>query len=283
MSQKTLVVGATGKVGSVLVHLLAGGGHQVRAATRNNLQHSAGDSIEFAAFDYSDPAGFDAVLANVDRLFFIGPSADSQAEDLCIPFIDAAVGAGVQRFVFMTAMGVENMPERGLRKTELHLIRSVGDYTILRPNWFMQNFYPGFLWPMIREGNLYLPAADAGVSFIDTRDIAAVANAALSTDQHICREYTLTGPRALSHSEAVAILAAAAGRSINYTNISDDDMRKALSEQGWPSEQAEFMIGLFVAMREGYTAPVSDDVSAILGRPAADLEQFAQEYAGELS
>jgi uncharacterized protein YbjT (DUF2867 family) len=144
----------------------------------------------------------------------------------------------------------------------------------------MQNFNPGFLLPTIQEkGAIYLPTADAKSSFIDTRDIAAVAAVALTEDGHQGKEYTLTGAHALSYTEAAEIIAHVTGRKISYIAISDDDAREAMKSAGWPPEQVEFMIGLFNFVRQGWTASISPAVSSVLGREPIAFEQFARENA----
>jgi hypothetical protein len=42
------------------------------------------------------------------------------------------------------------------------------NYTILRPNFFMENFATGFLAPMVRQGEIYLAARDGKSIFIST-------------------------------------------------------------------------------------------------------------------
>ena len=69
-------------------------------------------------------------------------------------------------------------------------------YTILRPNFFMDNFSTGFLAPMVKGGAIYLAAENAKTSFIAATDIAAVAAVAFA-EGLAGKEYNLTGPEAL--------------------------------------------------------------------------------------
>ena len=58
----------------------------------------------------------------------------------------------------------------------------------------------GFMNDMIREKNgLFLPAADASVSFVDVRDIAVVAAEVLTRDGHQNKTYTITGGESFTH------------------------------------------------------------------------------------
>ncbi len=146
MSNKILVLGATGKVGQTLVQLLAEKGEQVKAATRQPAAYPAQPNVEAVAFDQDQPQSWSPALADVDRLFLLSAKAgDLQPDQTLNPLIDAAKTAGVRKIVLMTAMGVEQAEGVGLREVEKHLIASGVNYTILRPNWFMQNVTLGFM------------------------------------------------------------------------------------------------------------------------------------------
>jgi uncharacterized protein YbjT (DUF2867 family) len=280
MSHKILIIGATGNVGSHLVKLLAEKDEQVKAATRKPEVYTTQPKVEATAFEFDDPTTYAPALEGADRVFLLARSADPEPQKILIPFIDQAKASGVNHIVLMTAMGVDQAEELGLRKVEKHLIVSGMAYTILRPNWFMQNFNPGFILPSIKEnGGIYLPADDAKLSFIDTRDISAVAAAALTGDGHKGKEYTLTGGQALSYAEAAGIISAASRREIKYVAISDDDARDAMKSAGWSPQQVEFMLGLFYTVRQGWSAPISPAVTSVLGREPISFEQFARDNA----
>ena len=281
MSQTILVIGATGNVGRPLVALLAGQGEPVRAATRHPETYTAAPGVEAVAFDYEQPDTWATALDGVGRLFLLSQGAGHEPDQAMIPFLSQAQAAGIGSVVLMTAMGVDtaDMEARGLRKVELHLIASGLAYTILRPNWFMQNF-TGYMGDMIQQqGGLYMPTGNTKSSFIDTRDIAAVAAAAFTEDGHTSKGYTLTGSESLSYAEALAVLSDVAGRTIPFVAITEDDTRKALTGAGWPAADIDMMLFLYNGIRQGWYAAVTPDVAAVLGRPPITLRQFAEENA----
>lgn len=281
MSHKILVIGATGNVGSELTRLLSEKGESIKAATRNPDQYPSLSHVEPVEFDYDKPATYGPALEGVNRLFMMARNADAQADAVMVPFIDAAQSAGVSHIVLMTAMGVDQAPDDvPYRKVERHLINCGLDYTILRPNWFMQNFNPGFFLPMIKTGALYLPADEAKTSLIDTRDIAAVAAEALTKPaQHKGQGYTLTGSQAIDYHTATDIVSQVTDREIKYVPIDDETMRQTLMSQGWGQAQVDMMAGLFHMIRQGWTAPVTSTVADILGREPITFEQYAKDNA----
>lgn len=87
------------------------------------------------------------------------------------------------------------------------------------------------IWPRHRvgvpphDGTIYLPWGDGKASFVDTRDIAAVAAEALTSSEHEGKTYTLTGPAALGIAEVASILSEATGREINYIDVPESAAR----------------------------------------------------------
>jgi uncharacterized protein YbjT (DUF2867 family) len=181
----------------------------------------------------------------------------------------------------MTAQGVEHNDSAPLRRAEEHVEASGLPWTFVRPNWFMQNFTTGFAGSSIRaEGVIRLPAADARCAFVDVEDIAAVAAAALTGDEHAGQAYAVTGPEALTHAEVARRISEAAGRTVEYLDVPDAAFRSALATAGTPPAQVEYMATLFAGVRAGLAARVTGDVEAVLGRPATSFAAFARREAG---
>jgi uncharacterized protein YbjT (DUF2867 family) len=84
------------------------------------------------------------------------------------------------------------------------------------------------------QNAFYLPTGNGKVSFVDVRDIAAVAVQALTKNgsRHVNKVYEITGQEALSCYQAAEILSNAIGKKIDYVNISDEDARGAMKEVG---------------------------------------------------
>lgn len=275
---KVLVIGGTGKTGRELVRLLAEGGVSVRAASRHPGK-PAGGAGEAVEFDWARPETHAGALEGVERIYLVPPALVVDASGQVTPFLRGAVDGGVRRIVQLSALGVDAAPEEvGLRKIELSVMGSGAEWTILRPNWFMQNFSESFFLPPILErGELPAPVGDAAVSFIDTRDIAAVAAAALVEDGHDGEGYALTGGRALTFGEVADTIGAAAGRRVRYVDVAPEEMRRAMVEGGMPGDYAGMMMGLFEGMRAGWNAPVDDSVERVLGRQPTPFADYTRD------
>jgi uncharacterized protein YbjT (DUF2867 family) len=272
-----LVIGSSGNVGRALTGELVRAGERVRAATRNPSLLKAADSVEPVAFDYDDAGTFAAALEGTNRVFLLGPPTPTPHE-VMIPFLEAAAGAK-RKFVLMTAMGTELDDSGSLRRVERTLERSGAPFVILRPNWFMDNFHTSWLEPIRQAGVIPLPAADSRTSLIDARDIGASAAAALRTDRFDGSAFTLTGPDALTYTEAAAILSEAAGREIHYAPVDDESFIASLIEAGVPADLARYLAALFAFGRQGATALVSAGVKELTGQAPRTLKQYAQDHA----
>ena len=144
----------------------------------------------------------------------------------------------------------------------------------------MQGFI-NFQGTTIKSNNaFYIPAEDAKVSFVDARDIAAVAvKALLEEDKHYNKTYTVTGPEALSYHQTAEILSNATGKKIEYVNISEEETREALKEMGMNDWLINTILDLYRLYRKGYASEVSSAVEEVTGRKATAFVEFAKDYA----
>jgi uncharacterized protein YbjT (DUF2867 family) len=275
--ETVFVVGAMGNVGSRVAAHLTDVGRAVRAATR--WPEAYDGPAEPVRFDFTDPGTHAPAVEGAGSAFVMTP-ADVEAYPQLIPFMQTAADAGVRRIVLMTAMGVDQAPDDvPLRAAELHLEQGDQEHTLLRPNWFMQNFLTYWRGMIEADGVMRLPAAEAETRFIDTDDIAAVAAAALTRDGHDGQGYTLTGPEAFTYHEAAEVLSDASGRDIRYEPVSDEEARNILTEAGLDAEYAGMLVGLFQNVKAGHAAPVTPAVEQVTGRPPRSLEAFARDNA----
>ncbi|MFK8250079.1 SDR family oxidoreductase [Ancylobacter terrae] len=274
MAGRILVLGARGTVGTPLVAALLAKGEKVRAASRSGAAVAGAESV---AFDYADPATHAAAFDGVDRAYVLLPTGHTNVKELLAPVIAAAAARGV-KVVLQTALGVDADDSIPYRQVELALEASGVPFVILRPNWFADNFHT-FWKPGIDHGVIALPAGEGRTSFIDARDIAASAAAALTEARFEGRAFNLTGPEALSYGQAAAILAEVAGKPIAYTPIDDAAFVAMLTGAGVPADYAGFLATIFHPVREGWAAGVTGDVEALTGAPPRPLATYARDHA----
>jgi uncharacterized protein YbjT (DUF2867 family) len=269
----TLVIGANGTVGSALVDLLNARGEAVRKATSRPTR--AADEVHLNLVTQEGIAG---VFNGVDQAFLLAPPGHTNQDALLIPVIDEAKRAGVKKVVLMTAMGANLDPNAPLRKAEIHLEASGLKYNIIRPNWFMQNFNTFWLHGIVNDQTIALPVGTAKGSFIDARDIAAVADALLFRHDVDNKDFDLTGAEALDHDQVATILSKETSRNIRFQDITPEAMRPNLLAAGLPPNYAEFLLMILGYFKAGYAERTTDAVQTLTGKAPRTFSKYAKDY-----
>jgi uncharacterized protein YbjT (DUF2867 family) len=254
--QNFLILGGTGKTGRRIATRL---GDAARVASRTR------------GFDLGDLATWSSWLDDITGVYLVEPSLGDGGR--LSRFAAEAVSAGARRLVLLSA------PRAGEAGHPLHAaeeaVRGSGaSWTILRPNWFAQNFSEGPWAAGVRDGALILPAGQGRAPFVDAEDIADVAAAALTDDRHGGRVYDLTGPRAIGFAEAAALIAAATGRKIDYHDVDPETFLQQQIRYGVPENVARLLTSLLADLRDGRGADLADGVQRALGRPPRPFEDF---------
>ena len=274
-----LVTGATGNVGGAVLRRLAAEGRAVRTLIRSPDQaQRLPAGVETVIGGFEDRQALARAFEGVDVTFM---TAFSHPDFLALQdnIIAAARNVGVRVIARISGMGADENAAPGYSRdhgvADRRLACSGLGYLLLRPNWFHQNFHS-----MAAGGAIRLPVGDGRVSFVDVRDIAAVAIAALDDQGLWNQAFTLTGPETLSHAEVADIISDATGRRVVFEDLSEDAWA---AESGMDAGAAADLNGLFRDIRAGRMAPVADDVERVTGRPAIAFADYARDHAEELA
>jgi len=286
MSRTVLVTGATGTVGRHVVDELAaredpGSDLRIRVAVRDPEEAAERfDADEFVAFDLEKPETWGETLAGVDAAFLLRPPTVDTDE--VTRFVDAMARTGVEHVVYLSTLGAEKnvlIPHHSIEK---RILESGVDYTFLRASFFMQNLTEVHGWEIHERGEIAVPAGDGETSFVDARDLGAVAAMTLTEPGHENRAYDLTGPEALTYGEVAAVLSDALGRDVHYRSPSIPAFVLRWRDRGEPLAFALVMVAIYTTARVGLAGRVTDTVERILGRPPRDLRTFVADYADDL-
>ncbi|OZB58673.1 MAG: hypothetical protein B7X39_16365 [Lysobacterales bacterium 14-68-21] len=281
MQTSILITGATGTVGRHLVAALQARADDATRLVTASTRGEAVDGLPGRALDLLDARSAREAFAGMERVFLPTP-AHPAMEAMTAHAVEAAVAAGVRHLVRLSGAGADVDSDVALARLQgrcdRHVIDSGLDYTLLRPKNFMQNFirYQG---AMIRAGAVYSPLGDGRVPYVDARDLAAAAAVVLRDPApHAGRAYTLTGPEALTDTEALATIAAATGRPVERVSISASQAEQAMREAGMPEPMVEAMSSLNRAIAAGRVAEVTDELPQLLCRPATRWADFVREH-----
>jgi len=280
MPTLTLVVGATGTVGSEVVKQLIDRGGRVRVMTRDPAKAAKfGKVVEIVEADLGKPETLRPAFAGIEKAFVLsnGPGIALEGNALAV-----AKASGVRHVVNVTAQELE-FPELAaapLGQAHLSIERALAKsglaWTILRPSWFASNMLVPFLMDL-HAGETVLPAGDGKEAPIDPRDIAAVAVKALTTPGHEGRTYAITGPELLSQTDMMARASAVLGRPLKHVDISEAEALTRWLSMGVPREFADSLIGHFKAVKAG-RAHLTPAVAEITGRPPRRFEDWVRDH-----
>ena len=266
-----LILGGTGRTGSLLAGKLTRRGIATRTASRRGAD---------VRFDWDDPATHADALAGVDRLYLVAPVLRVSYAGQVAGFLDLAEEAGVRHVTFLSTYNAGQAPEGiDIAAVEAGLAaRQTVTHSILRPAWVMQNFTDDHL--PVAGGVITAPSGGGTEAFVDADDIAAVAaETLLDPGAHAGAQYTLTGPQALTFGEAAGIIASVSGRPVRYNDIDQEAWISGALAAGVPADYAVMLRWLTGAIIAGHGSTPTDDVEKVTGRTPATFRQFAERNA----
>jgi uncharacterized protein YbjT (DUF2867 family) len=153
------------------------------------------------------------------------------------------------------------------------------DVLLLRPGSFYDNFHAQ-LDVIAAEGVMADSVApDVPLPMVASRDVAAVAAAALvARDWHGVVVREVLGPRDLTHAEAAAIIGRRIGRpDLAYVQVPYDDMEAVLTGAGFSPDTARHQVEMTRAFNDGRVAARGHRTPA--DAAATRFEDFAAELA----
>ena len=285
MVTNILVTGATGNVGREVVRLLSDLNSPVTAAVRNpEAQKSFDSNVRCVPFDFTNPETFTNAFAGINKLFLLRPPAIADIHQIT-PALNAAKQAGVEEIVFLSIIGAD----RNRIVPHYEIERAIEQLNIpavfLRCSFFMQNLNTTHREDIRLRDRLFMPAGNGKTSFIDVRDIAAVAVKILtevpdkSTGELLSnRAYNLTGTVALTYAEVATIFTTVLGRPIHYTNPPIPIFIWQMLQQGFPLQLVLVMVGIYTATRFGLADLVTSDVQQLLNRSPISIDRYVEDY-----
>ncbi|HEX3391384.1 MAG TPA: NAD(P)H-binding protein [Solirubrobacteraceae bacterium] len=228
-----LLTGATGVVGSALLRRLLAEGQQVRCLVRDPRRLGPlRVRVQIALGDLADPPSFRNAMRGVDTVVHLAASTRDQPrgsiEELAAiatwRMVEAAQRAGVERFVFFSALGASEhhrcrlfrakaLAEQAVRESDM---RSA----VIAPSLV---YAPGDHWITLLDRLALLPVVPVSgrgkavcqpIWAEDVADctIAVLRGAGLSHNGATSARYELAGPDTLSYNEVIRAVLAASDR-----------------------------------------------------------------------
>jgi uncharacterized protein YbjT (DUF2867 family) len=238
-----LVTGATGQQGGAVArHLLKRPGFAVRALTRDPFK-LASDKLAKAGAklvrgDLDNTASVRDAVEGVYGVFSVQNFMETGFEGEIRQgktLADIAKKAGVKHFVYSSVVSADR--QTGLPHfeskwaIEQHLRQAGLPYTILRPGFFMQNWYK-YMRDQIQQGTLPLPLnPQTPLQQISVEDIGEIAATAFENPAHWIGQTLELAGEDLTMSRVADLLTRCLGWRVNYVQVPWDHFRQAAGDE----------------------------------------------------
>ncbi|CAM3209168.1 NmrA family NAD(P)-binding protein [Pseudomonas floridensis] len=228
--------------------------------------------------------------ASVRTLFLLNAVTPDEVTQALIT-LNLAREGGIERIVYLSVIHADtftNVPHFTSKYTVERMIESLDiPATILRLAYFMQN--DRMVQQTIQNYSVYpMPIGSAGVSMIDTRDIADVAVAELlrrdkapSALDRVTLE--LVGPQALTGTSVANVWSTALGRDIAYGGDDVAAFEGQLASYGpaWLAYDMRLMMAGIQTFGMQASEGTVARLESIIGHPLRTYEDFVREAVAE--
>lgn len=283
-----LIVGATGRLGGQIVQRLLADGRKVRVLVRP--QSDYGSLVQAGAEpvvgDLKDPASLHAACEGIEAVVTTANAAGRGGEDTFQTvddegnhnLINAAVQAGVERFIFTSVLGSDpDSPAPLLRAkgiTEERLRASGMTFTVTQADVHMDMLIPLVVDLPLSQGE---PVRVVGEgrrthSFVAQQDVAAFTVAALDHPAANNSTIVIGGPEPLSWRDIVSTFEQELGRPVPLETVAVGQRLPGLPD---------FVTDLVTAL-EMYDTPLDmREMTSIYGVDPTSLTSWVrQRFAG---
>ncbi|MBK5565549.1 NmrA/HSCARG family protein [Ensifer sp. SSB1] len=283
-SNTILVVGASGRFAGLVVPELARRGATVRALTRDEARGALARTLgasEIAIGDLRDRESLDRAMEGVNGIFHIGPAFAPDEAAMGVSMVEAAVRAGVRKFVFSSVIQPTNVRLKNHAAkipVEDALYSSPLEYTVLHPANFMQNLRAGWA-SVLATGTFAEPfPASTRIARVDYRDVAEVAAIALTEDRLAYATLELCAEGRHDREEIARMMSEALGRPIIAGTIGFHEWAAPIRSK-YSDHQLELLAKVHAHYSDVGLGGNSLTLGAALQREPRNLESFIRELA----
>jgi NAD(P)H dehydrogenase (quinone) len=281
----TAVIGATGRVGRLVVRQLLAQERQVVAVVRDTAKArelfgaaDGGLRIRQAALD--SPAEVKAALDGAGTVFLAMGSVGLEGNLQRAVINAAATLPSVEQLVRLSVFNASPASLGINQRAHWNIdfaAEGVGvPYTTIRPAIWSASLLAAAA--EVRQSRTWTGLADTGqVALSDHRDAADLAVRVLIDSSLWGSHYDTTGPRLFSWPEALGVLSGELGEKVTFVTASERDLIGKLTSQGVPAGQAELLIAREWALLAGENERVTTTFADVTGRPPRTVEDFLHE------
>jgi NAD(P)H dehydrogenase (quinone) len=276
-----LVTGATGKLGTAVVHQLLKktSANQIAALVRD--ESKAADfkarGVDIRLGSYDDISSLEQAMQGVEKVLLIAGTDEENRVRQHQQVIAAAKKAGVGCVAYTSRTlkdrsTMANKLMEGHFQTEDYLKASGLGYAIFR-NVLYMDALPQFVGEKVFESGIHSPVGGGKVPYALRSEMGeAIANW-LVEGKCENKSYYLTGSEAYSFDDVARTLSTLSGREVKYTPVEAATFGEGMKERGTPDVIVQRVIGFLTDIKNGQEDEVSPELEQLLGRKPASLHE----------
>ena len=278
------ITGVTGGIGGRVASILSRQNLPLRLIARDASKVTGFPESDIAEANYDDEQAMAKALSGVSSMFFVSGREHIDRLEQHQKVVAAATLAQVPKVVYTSFLNANPNATFTLARqhyqTERFIRSSGAEYVFLR-----DSLYTDFIPHLVgADGVIRGPAASGRVSFVTRDDIADAAVAVLTTDVFDGQTFDITGPEAITLSEAAAVLSEVAEKTITYVPETEEEAYASRAHYGAPDWEVEGWVTSYQAIANDEMEVVSNSVETLtFHRPlsvreflAANPESYAQ-------
>ena len=280
------VTGATGALGRRVVDRLAAAGDvPLRLVVRDSARAPQVPGAEVVANPggFDDPAGLEAALRGADTVYLVSAAEHENRLEQHFAAVDAAVAAGVQRIVYTSFLNAS--PDAVFTLVRQHAatedrIRQSGVRAHLPAALDVRRLRAVLRLDRGRGGRDRGTGRERRTSFVSRDDLADVAAAVLLREDTDLdgQALAVTGPEALTMTEAAEVLTEITGRPVSYRDQTVEEAWATRRPSGHPDWEIEGWVTSYLAIAAGELATVTDVVPTLTGHPARTVAEHLRAH-----
>ena len=275
---KIAITGATGQLGQLVIQALLKrvSADQIVALVRDPKKATAlaEQGVELRHFDYDVPESLAPALQGIDKLLLISANEVGRRTPQHKAVIEAAQLAQVPYIAYTSLLRADTSP-LGLaqehRETEALIQASGLRYTLLRNNWYNENYLAG-VEHNVASGKLFSATQNGPISSASRADYAEAAAEVLTTQGHEQKTYELAGSQSFTKTDLATYIAHAASKPVQYLEIDAESFAQGLTQAGLPEPVVNLITEADVETAHGAMFSDRTDLEQLIGRKTTTIQ-----------
>ena len=291
--KKTLITGATGSLGQLLVNALKSKTEVsniavlVRDTEKDIVKEYQSQGLDIRVADYENLEKLTAAFKGIEQVFLISGNDLGARIQQHKNVVEAAKAANVKHIFYTSSVRKTESKDAPLNpvisghaQTEEAILNSGLDYTILRHNLYSE-VVPMFIRDkeqLLKTKSVYLPTENGKVAFVPRKDFAeAEANILVSPEDYTNKIYEFNGSEQVSFEEISEILTEVLGEKIAYVSPKVDEFESQMKAAGLPDPIVGMLSMFSQGVANGEFNFEKTDIEKALGRKTQTLKEFLGE------